>query len=260
MNDQQALISAIFGGNSSSKIDEKGLAVYKRNLQANATRALKISFPTVEKLIGESLFSHCVETLLLRDPPRLGDWGLWGENFSSVLAQIPALDDFPYVADIAKLDYSLHILSREKDSTVDLDSFSLLASHDIDTLNIIFNHGIRLLTSAYPIFDIYQANHAESLELETSNEYLNRAKIKISEGLGQHVLLYRPQFKALVHEPSITEHYWLNLIQSNHSIGDALEKMEERFAHTNHSFSFEEWLPQAIQQNIITHIQCQTTT
>ena len=255
MNEQQALISAIFGSHESSKIDEKGLAVYKRNLQANATRALKISFPTVEVLIGESLFSHCVETLLNCDPPKLGDWGLWGSRFARVLAKTAALDDFPYVVDISKLDYSLHILSREKDSTVNIDSISLLTRHDIDTLSIALNPSISMLASAYPIFDIYQANNTSSLSPKENNEYLNHAKIKISEGLGQNVLLYRPQFKALVREQRVEERYWLNLILDGFSIGRALDKMEKRFGHKNRSFSFEQWLPQAIQENIITHIQ-----
>lgn len=255
MNEQQALMSAIFSSHKSSKIDEKGLTVYKRNLQANATRALRITFPTVEKLIGESLFSQCVEILLLCDPPKLGDWGLWGGGFANVLSQLPALDDYPYVEDIAILDYSLHMLSREKDSTVNLDSISLLSSHDIDRLYMTLNPSISMSASAYPIFDIYQANNTSSLSSQESTAFLNHAKRKLSKGLGQYVLLYRPQFKALVRELSIEEHYWLSLLMGGFSIGNALDKMEERFSNKSHSFSFEHWLPQAIQENIIAHIQ-----
>ena len=142
MNEQQQLMTAILKTDCSFDIDEKGLAVYKRNLHANAMRALEISFPTVEQLLGAELFAYCVEQLLLTSPPGSGDWGTWGREFSALLSQLPALDDYPYVADMATLDYSLHVLNRAKDFSVELSSMSLLASHDLDH---VLAHFLRVL-------------------------------------------------------------------------------------------------------------------
>lgn len=249
MNEQQQLMTAILKADCSFDIDEKGLAVYKRNLHANAMRALEISFPTVEQLLGAELFAYCVEQLLLTSPPGSGDWGTWGREFSALLSQLPALDDYPYVADMATLDYSLHVLNRAKDFSVELSSMSLLASHDLDHLRVVLNPAINLLVSDYPILDIYQANHMNAMK------YLTRAKLKMAEGIGQQVLVYRPQFKAKVREHSIEEQYWFELISEGLSIGHALEKMSSQFHHNDSAFLFEEWLPKAIQENTISCIE-----
>jgi len=241
MNDQQQLVNAIF--NKNSEFEEKGLAIYRRNLQANAVRALQISFPTVLKLIGDELFAYAVELLLKTDPPNSGDWGLWGDSFPKLLETLTALNEYPYVIDIARLDFLIHMQSREKDTHIDMSSMSLLSEHELDQLRLVLNPAIKLLESNYPVIEIYQANH----QPEYAEEFLDKAQQKLASNIGGHCLIYRPQLKPLVRAVDSVELNWLRLLQQGKSIGQALDELLMQ----NQKFSLENWLPLAVQENLI---------
>lgn len=249
MNEQQQLVSAIFNKaiepNALSDFDSRGLGVYQRNLKANAMNALQISFPTVIKLIGDDVFSYAVEQLLKQDPPTAGDWGLWGENFPELLRNLTALQDFTYVSDVARLDFSMHMLGREKDVELDMNSISLLGDCELDQLRVVLNPSIQLFDSEFPIIDIYCANHSQV------EQYLYQAKHKLVAGIGQTALLYRPEFKPLVRTVDSSEHTWLRLTQQGISIGSALDNLQD----SKYEFSLEAWLPLAINQNLISHLE-----
>ncbi|MEH6447810.1 MAG: DNA-binding domain-containing protein [Oleispira sp.] len=247
MNEQQQLMDAIFNKvikpNEASDFDSRGLAIYQRNLKANAINALQISFPTVIKLIGDDVFSYAAQQLLKQDPPTAGDWGLWGENFPELLRDLTALQDFAYVADVARLDFSMHLLGREKDVELDMNSISFLGDCELDQLRVVLNPSIKLFVSEFPIIDIYCANHGLASQVD---QYLN-----LVAGLGQAALLYRPEFKPLVRSVDSSEYAWLRLMQQGVSIGSALDNLVDN----KYEFSLEAWLPLAINQNLISHLE-----
>lgn len=248
MNEQKALIHAIFKNDADNNFDPRGLAIYQRNLKASAVNALSITFPTVKKLIGDEVFSYAAEQLLKQDPPHEGDWGLWGSTFSKILNTLVALQDFPYVTDAADLDFSLHILGREIDMEFSMESISLLSSCDIDCIRVVLNPAIKIQTSDFPVADIYnlQNNQANSLQL-----FMADVKEKIAHKVGQAILLYRPEFKPVVRILDSSEQLWLELLQQGMGLGKALDVL----ADTGDEFSLEEWLPIAIQQNLISHLE-----
>jgi len=247
MNEQQQLVSAIFNKSSSpdesSGFDEKGLAIYRRNLQAGAVRALQISYPTVLKLVGDDLFTHAAKQLLKVELPNSGDWGLWGRGFPQLLKALPALHDFPSVVDIACLDLLMHLQGREKDTGIDMASMTLLAECELDQLRLVLNPAIRILESDYPVIEIYKAN----TQSDHAEKYLHSAQQKLANNIGQNCLIYRPQFKSLVRALDSAELNWLRLIQQGKSIGQALDAMLIQ----EQEFSLEGWLPLGIQQNLI---------
>lgn len=241
MNDQQQLVNAIF--NKNSDFEKKGLAIYRRNLQANAVRALQISYPTVLKLIGDELFAYAAERLLKMDPPNTGDWGMWGEGFPEQLRELSALSEFPYVIDIAQLDFLMHTLGREQDVNVELSSMALLAEFELDQLKLVLNPGIKIFKSDYPVLDIYQANN----QAEGAGKYLEQAKKNLENGIGQNSLVYRPHFKPVIRILDSTELHWLRLLQQGKTIGQALDELLTQ----DKTFSLEHWLPLAVEQNLI---------
>jgi hypothetical protein len=257
MDEQQKLVGAIFNKELNKELskefsfDPRGLAIYQRNLQTNAISALRITFPTVIKLIGEDVFAYAVAQLIKQDPPSAGDWGLWGKNFSEVLQPLAALQEFPYVADIARLDFSLHVSGREKDNEVDMNSMSLLATCELDQLRVVLSPSVKLIVSEYPIVDIYNANHCQTKKNDQSfNPSLDQAKQKLVENVGQTSLIYRPRYKPLVRAIESPEHDWIMLVQQGTSIGKSLDILTSR----KQDFSLEHWLPLAINQNLISHL------
>ena len=123
MNEQQQLVSAIFNKKSSPddssdfdesySFDEKGLAIYRRNLQASAVRALQISYPTVLKLVGDDLF--------VTNPTRLAD-GIAKGSANSMLVkvnQIGTLTETLQAVDMAHRAQFTNVMSHRSGETED---------------------------------------------------------------------------------------------------------------------------------------------
>lgn len=245
MTEQQRLIAAIFGDEGSDQFDPKGLAVYQRNLRATARRALQISFPTVVKLIGDELFQHASNQLLVSSPPKEGDWGVWGSGFAALLDQLPELEAYPYVVDCARLDFAVHMASREQSFNVDHSSLQLLASEPTEKLRLRLNKTVKLITSEYPIVDIWIAHQDETLDPQ---KWLKSAKEKMQSEQGQSGLIYRVQQRTEVRQLDVAEQLWFNSLREDQTLSEALDIIDLT------DFDFERWLPTAVSQNLIAEI------
>ncbi|WP_421863123.1 DNA-binding domain-containing protein [Motiliproteus sp.] len=245
LTDQQRLIAAIFADEGSDRFEPKGLAIYQRNLKATARRALKISFPTVAQLIGEALFQHAADRLLLTSPPQEGDWGLWGSGFADLLDQLSELEAYPYVGDCARLDFAVHRMNRTQSAPLDLSSLSLLGSEPTEQLRLQFNQAVRFVESAYPIVDIWVAHQAETPDPQ---EWFTAAKKKMQRGQGQSGLIYRVQQRTEVRQVGVAEQRWINSLRAGNTLSVSLDLAQSS------DFDFEAWLPMAVSQNLITEI------
>jgi len=91
-NNQQKLLEAIWRDDSSeidkSEFSTQGIDIYRRNLFANAQRALSITFPTVFELLDSSISKNLVYQFLRLSPPSQGDWGQWGADFPNFISSI----------------------------------------------------------------------------------------------------------------------------------------------------------------------------
>lgn len=243
MREQQQLIKLIFSSEyiNSSKFDVRGLAIYRNNLLETAVRALSISFPTVLKLVGEDVFRYASAGLLQTAPPDKGDWAMWGAEFPLVLQSIEALADFPYVIDSARLDWAIHEVSRAKDSQFKMTSIRLLQDVELDKLFISQSNCTQILTSEYPIYQAWKANHSQE-----SASYIDEFKLRMaSEQFQQFLAVYRVGFKPNVLEISEDDYRFFRLLQRGYSVGSSLDMLG------NPDFAFDVWLTQAIQHNLI---------
>lgn len=242
--EQQTLVNLIFSNDHALSFDPRGIEIYRRNLRANATRALQITYPTVALLIGDALFEFASEQLLLNDPLDRGDWGEWGENFPTVLSQLEALNDFPYVVDCAKLDLACHKAERSIDYQLNTNSFQLLEDADLDDIYIHVYPAVSVVTSSYPILDIFYSQHDKT----KPQYYFEQAKQKISENIPQSALVFRTEYKAqtLALKTNDADMQWLELMMQNITIGDALKRLNSS------QFSLETWLPFSIENKLIT--------
>ena len=245
MNSQSALVSAIYGCSSEEVFDANGLTVYQNSLAANADRALAISFPTIQQLVGEQGFSH-ISNAFLHDFPLLrGDWGEWGQEFPAWLEANEPLQDYPYFSDCAQLDWCCHVSERAADEVIDVESLALLADGDAYQLKLRCSSSVKLVTSAYPIVDIWNAHHLNEGQAQTAEHAMAFVAQGLVQQTAQNALVWRPQWKAQIRPISAAETLWYQLLQQGESIGAALDQLHDS------DFSFESWLPDALSQRIV---------
>jgi hypothetical protein len=181
-------------------LHQKGIQVYRRNLLANASRALEISFPTLTQLLGAK-GTQALTALYYDDHPLLvGDWGEWGEHLASWLSQQEIIHDIPYLADVARLDWFCHRIERSETPENTTASIAILNVIDSNFLQLKPTHHLAVMVSRFPILEIWQAHHASE---ESREAWLVLANTPLPKGKQQYLLLSCQHWRAT---PSIIPH------------------------------------------------------
>jgi hypothetical protein len=246
---QQILLEVIWDDKSSvleeCGFDVKGIHVYRRNLLANAKRALTISFPTVFELLDSDTGEKIVYQYLRSSPPNQGDWAQWGESFSHFLEATEVGGNYPYICDCAALDWHIHCALNGRDQTLMKTSLQLLRESEPERIFIELNQNVHVLKTAFPIEDIFHAHHHED-ELQRKVAMDNAKESLSVKRLEQVVMVYRPEFQPKVTTLTLSEGKFMNALLAGKSLEHALNAV-----NTDNEFSFEQWLVSAIERNII---------
>lgn len=83
------------------------LGIYRNNYLGNLTKVLQLTYPAVERLVGESFFVAAAERFILVTPPHVADLHRYGEGFADFLATFAPAASVPYLADIARLEWAV---------------------------------------------------------------------------------------------------------------------------------------------------------
>ncbi|MBB6522251.1 putative DNA-binding domain-containing protein [Pseudoteredinibacter isoporae] len=219
----------------------KGLAIYQNNLRFTAARALSISYPVLEKLLGQETMVALAQSLLQQESPNSGDWADWGGQLAEFIGNTEFIQDHPYVDDIARLEWKLHELGRQRSSTLERDSLALLESHDLENVHIELNPDIDIYHSALPVDQIWLAHDA----IENASALDETA---LAEAFRQYpgecfLLLYRRQYKPDLLRLNEDTFYWFQDIKQGLNLEQLLDRHPE--------FDFVHWLAKAVENNWI---------
>ena len=248
--EQNSLFSAILGISNHEKFDQKGLDVYQRNQQANASRALSISFPVVYQLLGEELFSMLSQQFLQCSIPETGDWAEWGRDFPDWLKNHDIIHDLPYISDCAKLDWLHHQCERAENPELLPDSFQDLASPDAALGHLICNSTATVVSFDFPVVDIWLAHNLPEGERA---EWMAMAREKLADNQKQTALIWRRQWQVQVRSINDSEKQWLEYVETGEALESAINKLSADInSRKLEPFAFDQWLPGAIESHLTT--------
>lgn len=252
-NDQQRLLEAIWHDEPSkigkNRFNTQGIDIYRRNLLANAQRALSISFPTVFELLDSNISKNLVYQFLRLSPPAQGDWAQWGTDFPHFISTIEVGFQYPYLADCATVDWHVHCAVHGIDQSLEQSSLQYLVNAKPEKIEIVFNQNVALLKTQYPITEIFQAHHHDD-ELHREVAMSKAQRILSTEAVEQIVMIYRPEFKPEVASLTASEGAFMFCLMSGKSLEQALDMVKD-----DNNFSFEQWLLTAIERNLINYFK-----
>ena len=136
----------------------RGLKAYQTNGHMLAERSLTAAYPVVQQLLGEESFADLARALWHAHPPTQGDLVRWGNALPGFLAGSAQLEEEPYLADVATLEWALHRIATLADQEPDLTSLALLTSEDPADLKLLLAVGCSTLQSAWPVASIWSAH------------------------------------------------------------------------------------------------------
>jgi hypothetical protein len=135
--------------------------VYRNNASFTFRETLARTFPVVRRRVGDDYFHQLAATYRARFPSRSGDLHGFGREFPGFLAEY--LDaDYTWLADLARLEW-LRAESEVAETAPALgaDALGAYAPADLERLAFAFQPSLRLHSSSYPVFTVWQANQID---------------------------------------------------------------------------------------------------
>lgn len=175
--------SALFNAGAFSVAE--GLDVYRGNVTAAAANALRLTFPTVERLLGSAYFDHLCAQRLAIEAPQSACLAAYCQTFPDFVGSTQHLHRLPYLADIARFDLALERVANAnraaRSPRVRLDP----------TTALIFSPTLECLALCYPADEIRAAIEADEealTQLDMTHGWRWRALWRGEDGVQLRVL------------------------------------------------------------------------
>jgi hypothetical protein len=139
------------------------LRVYRQTSCHSQQAALQAAYPVVAALIGASLFAALCHDYLQQPGSRSGDLHTLGAGFAETVQAEPACADYPFLPDVAALEWVVHRAFFAADApeppTLDL---ARIVPEEFSRLRLLLPPGLSLLRSATPAATIWAAHQPEA--------------------------------------------------------------------------------------------------
>lgn len=137
---------------------EEAIAIYRNTFISGATKALRLSYPAVERLTGEEFFNHAAARFIEVSPPDSGCLDDFGAAFAEFLADFGPAADLPYLPDVARLEWRVNLALHASDAAaLDAEGFSAAAGIAPARLVLTPHPSLSLATCRYPADAIWRA-------------------------------------------------------------------------------------------------------
>lgn len=133
------------------------LRVYQNNTRVSLTATLMAVFPVTMRLVDERFFRYVASEFVRRHPPREARLVRYGKEFPDFLRAFDGLEDLPFVADTARLEWAI---AEALDAPVrpSCPISALDGATEETTPELILQPSLRLVISGAPILSIWAAH------------------------------------------------------------------------------------------------------
>ena len=138
-------------------------------------------YPALKGVLGTDFFKQLCHVFSANQPPQAGNIHLYGKGIASVFGQFEALNELPYLHDLAHYEWALHC-AYFKDQK-ELIDHAAVEQDQLLVTGIIVNPTVELLASQFPIFAIHQQSLAS---------YAGNVSVSLQQG-ADSLLVYKHQ-------------------------------------------------------------------
>ncbi|MWV16998.1 DUF2063 domain-containing protein [Pseudomonas sp. L-22-4S-12] len=135
-------------------------AVYRNNVRASRTEALRQGFPVLAQLLGADYFTALAAVFIQQHPPRSAALHEYGAELSDFIADFQPLSALGYLADIARLEWARLCTFHAADAPVlSLADMDLATLTDRLTQPLHWHPSVTLLCSDHPLYRLWASQH-----------------------------------------------------------------------------------------------------
>ena len=187
------------------------LKVYRNNIVGSLTDLLKITFPTVQALVGEKFFETMARSFILENPPSKGVLSHYGEGMDAFVADYAPAKTLPYLSDIAAYEIAKnHCYQARDDQALTAEALAAVDADALDTLPVRLRIHVYLVQSDFPLTAI------EAFCQENDTEQT----LDLDQG-GQKLMVFRNGIDVEVMVLDDAEYAFHRHLQDGKSLGEA---------------------------------------
>ena len=190
---------------------ENRMSVYRNNVIKSLRDAIIATYPMTGKMLGADYMKKLARLYALDHKPSQADLNLYGENFADFIADFKPLSKYPYLPDLAKLEWAMNECYFAADDTA-LDP-AALAQQSPETqasLILVLRNAVRLCHAPYRIDQIQSLCAGDSAVTALENGSCT-------------ILVYRPDLDVMTMPLQPYEYDFLKSFQQPRNLSEALE-------------------------------------
>jgi hypothetical protein len=194
---------------------ERRLQIYRNNQVASLGAALSAVYPVVARLVGEGFFRQLARGYVALHPSRAGNLHEFGRELPDFLRAEASLAAWPYLGDVAALEWACHEVYHEADAAA-LDPAALgdVPEDAQAHLCLYLQPAARLVASPWPVLAIWQANQAGVADDDA-------IPVSLDDG-GQQLLVARRAWQIEFRLLGDAEARWLGALAAGRPLASAL--------------------------------------
>jgi len=167
------------------KTAPKRFNVYRNNVVASLCEALEQSFPAIGNLLGDDYFKALARAFVAEHLPSSPVLMWYGAEFGDFIERFPPLKAYPYLADVARVEWAWLEAYHAADATpLDPAEIGTVAPDEVGNIRFEGHPASRVFRSQWPVWDLARANRFDV-----------DASIDIDLEEPQSVLITRPELE-----------------------------------------------------------------
>ena len=191
--------------------------VYRNNHIAGLAAALEMTFPVVRQLVGDVFFRAAATDYVHNSPPRTPVLLLYGEGFGDFLDELPAAGRFPYLGDMARLEWARIFALHAGDAVpARVQILSRIPETELSDTRLILHPSVRILESRWPVLSIWQDCLSDD------------GPGKPDMGRPERLLVVRPESEVMTHRLDDGGYTLLRSLARGFPLGTAAERVVSR--------------------------------
>ncbi|AEV39288.1 hypothetical protein PSE_4786 [Pseudovibrio sp. FO-BEG1] len=144
---------------------EKRYGVYRNNVMASLIDAMAANFPAVHELVGRDYFRALAAEFIRKSPPEQPVLSEFGGKFSEFIGAFPPLADYPYLKDVAEMEWAwLRVYHGADASPLAPDALTKIDPAKLGDAVFTPIPAHKLIYSRFPLSEIWKQNRSENVE------------------------------------------------------------------------------------------------
>ncbi len=133
------------------------LRIYRHSCNEIQTAALRAAYPAVLALVGPAFFEQTAHGYRQAHPSASGNLQGFGAAFADYLATLPSLAEYPYLPDVARLEWrrQLAVLAADADA-VGAEGRAGMAGAALQRQRVRLHPSVQLLRSRYAVMTLWR--------------------------------------------------------------------------------------------------------